>query len=78
MDRNLVIDEADNGYIASYWKDDGGMIEHQTVFEIPETETGELEAVQNLLRFVMEHFGVAGSDHDHYRLQVDIVAQYVK
>ena len=75
MDGNLVIDEAENGYIAEYWdeEDDGRMVKHQTVFEEQDDEKGGLDCMVNLLYFVKEHFGIYSSKHDRYLLNIEIM-----
>ena len=79
MDWSLKITKVDNGYIAEYSDavdEDGEIIGHRLVFPELDTENGELEAMQNLLWFVMEHFAIYGSDHDRYRLQVEVIDQH--
>lgn len=41
-------------------------------FEEPDTEIGELEAMQKLLWFVKEHFGVFHSKHNKQNLVIEI------
>ena len=75
MDWNLVIDKADNGYTAEYLdeEEDGRMVKHQSVFEMTDDEKGELNCMVNLLYFIKEHFGIYGSKHDRYLLNIEIM-----
>jgi hypothetical protein len=45
----------------------------EMVFEEPESETGELEAMKKLLWFTMEHFGLYYSKHNKQNLVVEIM-----
>jgi len=77
MDWNLEIIKADNGYIAEYSDlgEDGEPSQHQMVFEEHDDEKGELDCMVNLLYFVKEHFGIYGSKHDRYWLQMEVIDQ---
>ena len=71
----INIRKADNGFIAS-WKEEleeGDYIKTmQQVFEEEDDELGELKNMNNVLRFVKEHFGVYHSKHNKYNLSVKI------
>ena len=74
MKWDLLITKVQNGYIVSWQEDvDEGVTRNQhAVFEEPETRTGELEVMKNLLWFVMEHFGVMYSKHNAQNLNIEI------
>jgi hypothetical protein len=74
MNQELDIERVSNGYVITEWdeNDEGEQIDRQTVIEEPDTETGELEAMQNLLWFIMEVFGVYYSKHNKRNLVVEI------
>ena len=78
MDWNLDIIKAENGYIVEYldFGEDGETSQHQTVFEEQDNEKGELDCMVDLLYFVKEHFGIYGSKHDRYRINIDIIDQH--
>jgi hypothetical protein len=74
MNQELDIEKVSNGYIVTEWdeNEEGEQIDRQTVIEEPDTETGELEAMQNLLWFVCETFGVYYSKHNKRNLVIEI------
>jgi hypothetical protein len=74
MNQELDIERLSNGYVITEWveNDEGKQIDRQTVIEEPDTETGELEAMQNLLWFVREAFGVYYSKHNKRNLVIEI------
>jgi len=67
----LRIRPAQNGWIVRE-TDDDDLDGVESVFEIPDSEHGDLEAMQGLLYHIIETFGLIGSKHDKKRLRVDI------
>ena len=61
----------DNGYVLKYWEI--GL--HRIVFEEPDTETGELEAIKALLQATAEYFGVTHSKHNKHNLEIRITGK---
>ena len=63
-----------NGYNLIFTEvlDDGTIRNNLQVFEEPDTETGDLKAMQGLLYAVIEYFGVYSSKHNEYNLVVEI------
>ena len=79
MIRELDIEKVSNGYIVTEWTDNEygkPVIVQQSVFEEHDDERGELDCMVNLLYFVKENFGHGGSDHDRYRLQMEVIDQH--
>jgi len=74
----IKIKKVSNGYQVLIPAEDEDHIPTETVIEIPDTEFGELEAMQTLLYEVIEYFGVIGSKHDKKRLRVNIEDQRKK
>jgi hypothetical protein len=75
MNWEIEIEKVSNGYVVTEWTENDvgeSVIEQQTVIEEPETATGDIEAMQNLLWFVKEHFGVMYSKHNKRNLVVEI------
>jgi hypothetical protein len=74
MNQELDIEKVSNGYIVTEWdeNEEGEQIDRQTVIEEPDTETGELEAMQNLLWFVKDALGCYFSKHNKRNLVVEI------
>ena len=75
MNWAIDIEKVSNGYVVTEWTENEEgkpVMEPQTVFEEPDTETGELEAMQNLLWFIKETFGVMHSKHNKRNLVVEI------
>lgn len=74
MNWEIKVKKVTNGYLAEWWEDgdDNAFTEFQQVFEEPDNETGELEAMQNLLWFIKETFGVMHSKHNKRNLVVEI------
>lgn len=62
-----------NGYRATWLEEiDDELVVMEMVFEEPDTETGELEVMANLLWFVSEHLGVTFSKHNKENLVIEI------
>jgi hypothetical protein len=67
----ITIEKAENGYICSWEEEseaeEGKMISHNCVFEIPENKTdreGELICMQNLFYFIRDHFGIYSNKYE--------------
>ena len=67
----ISIESVENGYICTCFQAENE--KPHFVFEVAETERGELEAMQGLLRFVSEHFGIVHSKHNKCNLNIEIV-----
>jgi len=70
----IAIEKAINGYICRWYDEDfeGNKIIRSQVFEIHEGENGELEAIENVLCCVKDHFGVYFNKHDKYYLDISV------
>jgi hypothetical protein len=76
MSWSIEIERVQNGYIAEWWEDaEGERVSLERIFEEQDTPTGELDAFVAMVRFLAEHFGVAGSKHDEFRLRCDVINQ---
>ena len=66
-----------NGYVMTHQEelDDGETREEIQVFEEPDIEAGELEAMRSLLRAVMDFFGVYYSTHNQHNLIIEIIGE---
>ena len=74
MDWKIEAEKVSNGFVASFWEepDEGRYVKQSMVFEEPETESGELEAMKNLLWFIKDHFGLNWSKHNKQNLNIEI------
>ncbi len=73
----ITIRKVQNGFRLSWYEDidEGQVKEQELVVEEPDTEFGEIEAMQSLLYAVKEYFGHYGSKHDKKRLFINIEDQ---
>ena len=49
----------------------------QSVVGEPDTDTGSLEAMRDVLYLVVEYFGLQGSKHDKHRIKIEIEEQEI-
>ncbi len=63
-----------NGYRICYYDEmeDEVMVKHEEVFQEKDTETGELECMQELLYYIKEHFGIYYSKHSKHNIVINI------
>lgn len=71
MCTKLEIEAVKNGFIVSHEGDDYNEVKY--VFS---NDTGMKECVVDLLNFIKEHFGYAGSKHDVQRIYVKLENQH--
>lgn len=70
---DLRITKGDNGYRVNWLEEiEDEILVREMVFEIPDTENGEMEAMKSLLWFIKEHFGVIFSKHNNQNLVIEI------
>ena len=71
---DLRITKCENGFRVNHIEeiDDDRYRVSETVFEEPETENGEMVAMQNLLYHIKEHFAVYYSKHNKANIIINI------
>lgn len=70
---DLRITKGDNGYRVNWLEEiEDEILVREMVFEIPDTENGEMEAMKSLLWFVKKYFGVFFSKHNKQNLVIEI------
>ncbi len=69
----LEIESVSNGYIIKGQSTDLDRVNVVEVIIKPETEEGDLEAMQELLYKIKEYFGVYHSKHNKKNLEINIV-----
>ncbi len=68
----LEIEGVSNGYIIKGQSTDLDGVNVVEVILKPETEGGDLEAMQKLLYKIKEYFGIYHSKHNKYNLEINI------
>jgi hypothetical protein len=67
MDWVLRIEKVENGFIASYRLDEETTL-NKEVFQ--DDGTDDLKSGEEMLWFVLDHFGIGGSKHDPERIRI--------
>lgn len=77
MSWDCHIEKGQNGYVVSFKTDEDH--DSKVVFEIDESKDeseAELDAVQGLFYWLMEHFAVPNSKHNKKRMYIEVEEQF--
>jgi len=69
---SIDIKRVEGGYILDRFEGEDLI---QSVVGEPDTDTGSLEAMRDVLNLIVEYFGMTGSKHAKYRLKIEIEEQ---
>ena len=69
---SIDIKRVEGGYILDRFEGEELI---QSVVGEPDTETGSLEAMRDVLNLVADYFGMGGSKHDKHRIKIEIEEQ---
>ena len=71
----VTVRKVNNGFICKYeeeTEDGEGFYTSEVLFELKDTEDGELENMKELLYWIKEHFGIYWSKHNKTNLDIEL------